>query len=704
MPRQRLASVENTFINGLITEATGLNFPEKACTEADNVVFDETGKVYRRLGVDLEEEFDTEVVERDDLAMTSYVWKNVAGDANLTLLVNQIGGTLYFYDTTSFANISFGIIDNEIDLTTHIPMGGPSPVRKECQFASGHGVLFVYHPTLEPFYVEYDADTREVSDTEIDIRVRDFEGEDDGLDVDQRPTSTFAGIGAKHHYNLRNQGWTDANITAWDTARTDLPSSVDVMWYFKNADDEFDASTVSNIMAGNSHAPTGHYVMNVFDQDRTTVSSIAGLTTTTTGFRRVSTGAFFAGRVWYSGIDAQKFKGHLYFSQVIENFRQFGECLQVNDPTSENLFDLLPTDGGKIDIADAGTIFKIIPVQSSLVVFASNGVWAITGSTGLGFVANDYVIQKIAEIPTISASSIVVIAGFPAWWNYDGIYSLQGGANGELQVQSLTDAKIKTLFQGIPDTSKLFARGAYNALEKTVQWVYREEEPVTISDRYNFDRVLQLNLHTGAFSTWTFGEADVTVNSVFVIESVGETVTVLDVVADNGDLVVDSLGNQVVVYEASGLIQARYVYGVSYPDGAGEHHITFANSRDADYVDWASHADGPVDYISYFVTGYKLRGDAQRKFQNNYIYVYVDNVNPGQLKIRGQWDYALSASTNRWSAEQLLTYTDTDYRYRKKRIKIRGHGIALQLRVTSVEGEPFDIIGWSMFDTANVSV
>jgi hypothetical protein len=38
--------VENSFINGLITEATGLNFPEKAVTETSDCIFDIDGSVF----------------------------------------------------------------------------------------------------------------------------------------------------------------------------------------------------------------------------------------------------------------------------------------------------------------------------------------------------------------------------------------------------------------------------------------------------------------------------------------------------------------------------------------------------------------------------------------------------------------------------------------------------------------------------------
>ncbi len=57
MTRQVASVVENNFVNGLVTEATALNFPESACTETWNCVFKQTGMVSRRLGLDFEDNY-----------------------------------------------------------------------------------------------------------------------------------------------------------------------------------------------------------------------------------------------------------------------------------------------------------------------------------------------------------------------------------------------------------------------------------------------------------------------------------------------------------------------------------------------------------------------------------------------------------------------------------------------------------------------
>src|SRR5690348_5828667 len=176
MPRQVVQTVENSFVNGLISQGAGLNFPEKGCTDTDNCIFWEWGAVTRRQGIDFEDQFVSQTVTRSSSAFSTFVWKNVADDANITLVVQQVGDTLYFWDAITFANISLGAIADTVDLNDFTPAGGIAPDRYECQFANGHGVLFVFHPYCEPFYVEYDALTSTFTATQISVQIRDFEG------------------------------------------------------------------------------------------------------------------------------------------------------------------------------------------------------------------------------------------------------------------------------------------------------------------------------------------------------------------------------------------------------------------------------------------------------------------------------------------------------------------------------------------------
>src|SRR5690242_10780182 len=101
MPRSTAVAVENNFRNGRITEATGLNFPENACTDELNCIFNLPGNVTRRLGFNFEGNYSTKTIDRTQSVVQSYLWKNVAGSGTTILVVVQVGSTLYFYDASS---------------------------------------------------------------------------------------------------------------------------------------------------------------------------------------------------------------------------------------------------------------------------------------------------------------------------------------------------------------------------------------------------------------------------------------------------------------------------------------------------------------------------------------------------------------------------------------------------------------------------
>jgi hypothetical protein len=318
MARQPVQSIENSFINGLVTEATPLNFPQGAVKETFNCVFNEDGSVSRRFGFDFESNYVTKNINRANSAISTYLWQNVSGNGDLTVVVVQIGATVYFWKTSTTGTYSSGAISSSVTLT---PVSGATSVETvEAQFADGNGYLFITHPFCEPMRVTYDTGTDTVSATNITVKIRDFEGATaDPQGIDERPTSTLAGLNVSHRYNLHNQGWTTTNLTAWDTAQTTMPSNADVMWRFKNGLDNYDftSSVIDRITAGNTRAPNGHYILTLSNQDRDTATGLSGIAATTTGAYRPSTCAFFAGRMFYSGINKSGFKMYLIFSLLM---------------------------------------------------------------------------------------------------------------------------------------------------------------------------------------------------------------------------------------------------------------------------------------------------------------------------------------------------------------------------------------------------
>lgn len=706
MPQQGQISAENNFINGVVTEATAVNFPDKAVKEAFDCIFDYDGSVFRRTGFNFEDNFTTKTIDRSNRAIKAYLWQNVAGNGNVTIVVVQIGNTIYFWETDGTGIFSTGAQSTTVTLTS--VAGAPTPEAVEVQFCDGNGYLFITHPYCEPIRVAYDAPSHTATPTNLILKIRDFEGATtDPNSVTNRPTETLGSANQPHLYNLYNQGWTTTNLTAWDTAQTTLPSNADVMWQFKNSTNDFDATSASiaRVTAGNSPAPNGHFILTLSNQDRVAAAGLtpASVPTTTTSFNRPANCAFFSGRVFYSGINYVGFNSNIYFTQIIENTSQYEKCYQENDPSAEDLFDLLPSDGGVISVPEAGTIYKMFTVPGGLCIFAANGVWFITGSTGLGFTATDYAVLKIADIPTVSDASFINIMGYPAWWNSEGIYMMTTSNGGNLpQVQSLTFNTYKSGFDAIPVSSKRYARGFYDKTDGVARWIYRSTGTDDLNGIYEYDRVLNFNVRTNAFYPWTISASTVKVHAILSTELVTRPVIVNNVV-DNGGTnnIVDSFGNQVISFSASGNQDQQFdKFLVSYPN-AGSYKFTFANRSTDRYKDWIDIDGFGSVYNSYFISGFKLPGQGIRKAQNTWVQLYSRLDDPVQYHFQALWDFADTGNTGRWSSNQLVTHTDTDYNNATSRLKVRGHGKVMQFKVSSVGTEPFDCIGWASSQTIN---
>ena len=180
MPRANNNVVENNFINGLITEATALNFPQNACTDTDNCVFHPKGSVYRRYGLEYEPGYSTKLIDRQGKASTTYYWRNAAGQPDKDFLVMQVSGILYFYGVNVATAVSGGAYSYNLDFTIYASGSAGIVGDDPCQFTSGQGYLFVSHPHCDPFYIAYDVGSNTFSSTKIGIYVRDTKGVDDG--------------------------------------------------------------------------------------------------------------------------------------------------------------------------------------------------------------------------------------------------------------------------------------------------------------------------------------------------------------------------------------------------------------------------------------------------------------------------------------------------------------------------------------------
>lgn len=829
--RGQIQNIENKFTGGLITEASGLNFPENACTALNNCILDLLGTVQRREGMDFESGgLFTTVASSATQAMVTYLWQNVDGTGTMNFVVAQIGNTLYFWNVIQGDSISPHYIGS-IGLNQFSVMGSADCGGAVCQFSAGNGYLFVVHPYCDPIGVSYYS--LALQTFQISIQIRDLSGiYEPGVGLLTRPAT----LTAEHQYNLNNQGWSSnpaesfsftgvtnttygagnfstgqntftgvpssmtltngeslsysgygiwsgnyeyggfgasltvtsysgttlvANCTSfsepsgyfvidgaasnviatvntgligtWFSDIGDYPSNSDIWWTYADTSGVFDpTTTIGNVSTIQGQAPQGHYILSAFTQQRSAASGITGLTDVTTS-TRPSTTAWFQGRVWYSGVNASftpigdatyyTWNQNIYFSQIITDLNDvsdFGTCYQQEDLTSQNLFDLLPDDGGVIRIADCGQIVKLYPIQGALIVFATNGIWTITGNTGLGFTADDYSVNRLSTIRCVSGTSFVDVLGFPMWWTQEGIYTIRVDVTaGGLRVDSLTDTTIKTFYQAIPLQSKQYAVGYYNPLTFTVTYLYRSTVATTYDQNFIYDSALSFNTITGAWSPWTFAN-NVRIHGILT-NPIGQRTDVLG--------------------SPEGYVNS---YLCSYASG-GNYLFTFAQTiNNTEWVDWFTYDGVGQNYTSYFECGYRVHGQGAKRFQTNYVFMYSNNSVATQYTIQGFWNYArqtvqytgdypgpvgpvnyllLESGSNlllesgtdlllESTQETLAPVTSvqtmkhdgqsSDYAYR--RVKLRGNGLAATILVSSVQGQPFHIVGWAIYETINQGV
>ena len=398
---------------------------------------------------------------------------------------------------------------------------------------------------------------------------------------------------------------------------------------------------------------------------------------------RPSTIAFFNSRAFYAGINDAILNSNIYFTQVIEQTNQLGYCYQKNDPTSEFFSDLLPDDGGVIKILEVGQIIKLHSYQSSLLVYATNGVWMVSGSKGSPFAANDYVVRKLSSIGVNSPQSFIDMKGVPIWWGEDGIYTIKFNADYDsFECVAITDDTIATFVLDIPALNRSFVKGTYDVQNQIAYWLYNDTEELEEEDYYKYNSVLVLNGLGGAFYPWTIGDGGVDVRGIVYVDC--------------------PVGNAI----------AAVKYTSTIPIDASNEYLTFSEVWSNLYKDWNTYAteisgdsDDELDYLSYFITGYKIHADGTRFFQPQYVYFYLEQEENAGAYMQAIYEFTTSGNTGKWSSKQQIynsCLTDRAVNYR--RLKVRGKGRAMQFRVNSETGRPFTIIGWAARESAGQTV
>lgn len=761
MARETAAIEINKFNAGLVTDASPLTSPDNSSLAEENFVLNSDGSRNRRWGMDYEDNFtivNTSIPFSTDytIAHTSYKWSNAGGEVNRNISVIQFGNEIKFFDLSS-RPISGNLL--------HTFVFTLSGLVKRFSFTNVDGYLVVVTQEKTPYVFSITGNT--ITNSTQNLLIRDLFGVEDivsgtdllsggGLQV--RPST----LTQTHLYNLRNQSWGVSR--ALETGEGVLG---DPVYRFLNVDGRYPSNSdnvVQSLYAdttitpnrtierffpvdlsknplGSTRSANGYFIIDAMDRGASRISNDAqnraiypDLSTPIVSLKQDRTPggpgvvSEYAGRAWFGGFSGETIDGdnqsprmssYVLFSKLVRSISDITQCYQEGDPTSKVSPDLVDTDGGFIRLNEAYGISRMENLGDVLIILAQNGIWKISGTSENGFIATNFIVEKVSDRGCINSESAVVVDNTIFYWSDDGIYHLSTQQGGWSSV-SISIDRVQRLVESISEEDRLTLVGAYDNFERKVRWVYDNS---LLNSRETKEIVLDLVLkafYVNRINNIASGRPRVVgiFNSLpYEISTIEDPVTVGGVpvlVGVDPVIILNSIRTDILRGELSYIVITNSGGNLSY---------TFSNYFDNEFVDWRSANGIGVDASGFLITSYLSGTDFQRNKQIPYLSVHLRRTetrieesggnividNPSSCIVQSHWDWSTGTVSNKWSRPfQTYRYKrdyipatlpddfDTGFLMITTRNKLRGTGKVVSLKFSTEPGKDLHLYGWSM--------
>lgn len=752
MTKKSVRGEFNTFVKGLITEASPLNFPEQAAKDIVNFELNRDGTLYRRLGFGLEPSYEYENTAVTDVnALVSYVWEEPASISKNKFLVTIVGSSVKFYDLSSQSITSTGYL-GEVVLAT-----APVNLTKN-SFSSVDGQLIIATGNPDVVVIAYDQSSGAFSQTLDRLKSRDVWGisvAESDADPSWRPTVN----NDLHRYNLYNAGWATERLVTSSNYEDPAEYIFNNLGFYPAEDSSVwsaivvvpDGSTPLEKVRATSYkavigaatAPIrGHFIIDLLNRGESRRSSVTNsaainpeqqyLNTSLIPNDQTVNGASVvcehAGRAFFSGFGSTivgdsrspDLSGFVAFSRLVRNKSDVFKCYQEGDPTSREASDIVDTDGGLIRISGAVGIYNLVSLGRNLVVCASNGIWSIEGGSDYGFTASNYKVSKIADFGVSSGSSVVTDGSVIYYWGETGIYVISRNEFGDLVVKSLTETTIESLYASISESARNSSKGAYDKVEKKIRWIYPE---TSWDDFAVATNELVLDLSIGAFYlNKMVSYSGRKVFDLFITPSFS-TVNEISPVMAGADTVVAGVDSVIADVDVSRTGTQSIKYLVAH-DNSGLIRYTVGWHNDQTFTDWFDVDGVGVDAKAYLLTGAITAGDSSVHKQTPILVVHMERTedaldsdfelaNQSGCFTRVMWDFASSISSKKFSPlfqvyrlkRAYIPATpgpyDNGFELMTSRNKLRGRGRALSIYMETEAGKDCRLVGWNLSMNGN---
>ena len=399
---------------------------------------------------------------------------------------------------------------------------------------------------------------------------------------------------------------------------------------------------------------------------------------------------YSAGRVFYG------MKNSLYFSQVMEgeSIDFLNRCYQRNDPTSEQISDLLATDGGVLQINEAVNIIQVEAFNNGVIVYAQNGVWYVSGPD-TGFTATNHFREQISHAGIASPHSVVAVESVHYYWSPEGIFTIATNQYGKPEVSNIIEGTLQSFYNAINTTAKENSSGHYNRLKKQVEWFYSSTAQSGATDyKYAHDLSLILDLRTGGIWPQQYNSTLTEASGSFIVGGVST--------------------NKSTEAEEIALLTIT----TNAPTSTQTYSIDFSFKSATTFQDFST------DYTTaYIETGYEALNKPSNVKSAPYITTHFNQTEENFVadgsggfkldlqsgcQLKAKWDWNNSSANGRWSPAQQA------YRFRRAYIptgagvfdsgesvittknKVLGRGKALSLRFEQESGKDMQLTGYTV--------
>lgn len=402
------------------------------------------------------------------------------------------------------------------------------------------------------------------------------------------------------------------------------------------------------------------------------------------------------------------------FSQVLkDDGTGFDACHQEADPTSEEISDVVVTDGGYVKFPTMGEGLALTSFNRGVLVFGRTSVYGLISPMEQVFTATSYDIVELSRAGIVGPNSVVSTANMVYYWSPLGIFQigLHKETNNTVVAQCISINTIQELYNDIPVHSKEHCVGTYDYVNNRIYWYYPTDE----NNLYKLDGCLVLDLTHGAFMSFKIGDSTTDLPYISHICKIPTATEIKPTmyVRVNGKRVV---ADERPVLAAEEDEDFKRWTALKHLIRDKNNSFSFGEYNSREFKDFDKHS-----YESYMVsrpimfTGFSTFGNVvqdtandkqvpilqtlfkrteQAKLADGKNYIAASGAN-----IRMRWGWSLTDRSNRWDMVQNGYRPQKDFlhdEYVESRIHVRGRGKAFQIEIRNDDNKDFRLAGMNL--------